>query len=469
MPTLLSDHLQVSVESLSTRGVFDAVIGIDTRLFVDPTLLVKTKITEFKKSRSKMLRYFADVITLIKFGDNARIKKIAISKLTFPEPEGISIGYGNDTDDGAGVGPEKAERIFDSASEIYKLGIIDPEIIEIVGIFEEGFGPDLISDMTINIIKDDICRYTERIGKELGVKLDYKFKDFFLPKHPTKDEYLLFVPRELLRDLPIAANWEEVFVVAQHNAALREKVNSLLKNAFGKTKKPTKKDFRNILWGNKDDLSSILGIYKKYDANPYDFVGDPQGWGNWYQIGTDIYRDGRYSILKKPETQEELIASAKELVERFKRSVEENGTNKILYGVRDGSLKPFHEEVSQLIFFAIADNYCKDRNIFLARESDAGSGPVDFSFGVSYDAKVLFELKKSLHSDIVGGYTNQLKVYQKSQDAFHAFYIILRMTDKSSKIDKVLEIESERNKKREKTPTVVIVDARLKESASKRK
>lgn len=469
MATLLSNHLNIDADELTKRGIFDAVIGVDTRLFIDPTLFGKTQIPEFKSSRENMLKYFGDVITLIQFGHNQKTKKIAIKKLTFPEPEGVSIGYGDDNDNGAGVGPEKAEIIFNSALEIYNLGIKDPEIIEIVGIFEEGFGPDLISDMTINIILDDICRFTERIGKELGVNLDFRHKDFYLPKHPDNEEYLLFIPKEFLRDLPVAANWEEVFIVAQHNEALRNKVNSLLKGAFGEKKKPTKKDFRNILWGNKSDLESILNIYKTYDAQPYDFEKNPHGLGNWYQVGRDMYRSGQYSIIVQPKTKEEMVAAANELVDRFKRSIEDNGANRILYGVRDYQLKPYHEEVSQLIFFALADSYCKDRNILLAREPNPGSGPVDFSFGTSYDSKILFELKKSLHSDIVSGYTEQLKIYQKSENAYQAFYLILRMTDKSTKIDEVLRIEEENNKKGLKTPIVVIIDARLKESASKRR
>lgn len=468
MAILLSKHLNIAPGKMTEMGVFDAVIDIDTKLFIDPTLLSKTKITEFKSSRSAMLEYFRKVIDLMKFGESVKTKKIAVKNLTFPEPIGISIGYGNDNDNGAGVGPEKAEKIFYSALEIYNLGIIDPEIIEIVGIFEEGIGPDLISDMTLNIILNDFCTFTERIGKELGIKLDHKYKGFNLPKHPTKDEYLLFIPLEFLRDLPIAASWQEVFVVAQHNEALRNQVNALLKDAFGDDKKPTKKDFKKVIWGNKDNLKSILKIYKDYDSTPYNFDEDPTGWGNWYKAGQDIYRSGSYTIVKKPETSEELMIAGDELVNRFKRAVENNGSNKLLYGVRKGELKPYHEEVAQLIFFAIADGYCKDRNILLEREPNSGPGPVDFSFGTSYDAKVLFELKKS-SNDIVTGYTEQLSIYQKSENACGAFYVILKMTEKTPKIDQVLRIKEEKYKNSEKTPSVIIVDARLRESASKRK
>ncbi len=127
-----------------------------------------------------------------------------------------------------------------------------------------------------------------------------------------------------------------------------------------------------------------------------------------------------------------------------------------------------HKEVAQLIFFALANSYCKDRNILLSRESDSSSGPVDFSIGTSYDAKILFELKKS-RNDIVLGYKNQLEVYKKSENALHAFYVVLQMTKTSRKIDEILRIHEETEKAGHNPSEIIILDARLKEPASKRK
>lgn len=468
MALLLSEYLGIEREAFSKIGIFDAVIGVDTKLFVDPLLLNKTGVPEFENSRSELISYFQKVMTLVRFEDTERTKRKAVQLLTFPEPVGVSIGYGNDNDNGAGVGPEKAEKIFNSALELYRLGLQDPEIIEIIGIFEEGFGPDLISDMTINILHNNFCRYTQRLANELGVTKTIAHGDFALPVHPNGKDYLLFIPLGLLRDLPVAASWEEVFEVAQHNSELRDKVNSLLKGAFGEDKKPTKKDLKRLLWSNKKDMQQILEIYKTYNAVPYDFDINPMGLGNWYGIGLDIYRNGSYTVIKKPENDEEIITAASELVNRFKRAIEDNGTNKVIYGLRDGELKPYHEEAAQLIFFALADSYCKDRNILLSRESDSGSGPVDFSIGTSYDAKILFEIKKS-KNDIVSGYKNQLEIYKKSENALHAFYIVLQMTKKSHKIDEILVLEQEATSRGEHPSEIIIIDAQLKDPASKRK
>ena len=60
----LSEYLGGSPQQLKKLDVFDAVIGIDSNLFVDPHLLNKTKIPEFKDSRKKLEKYFSDIVTL---------------------------------------------------------------------------------------------------------------------------------------------------------------------------------------------------------------------------------------------------------------------------------------------------------------------------------------------------------------------------------------------------------------------
>ncbi len=62
----LSKHLGVKRDILEEIGVFDATLGIDTELFVDPKLLVNSQIPEFTKSREKILRYFTQLLRVHK-------------------------------------------------------------------------------------------------------------------------------------------------------------------------------------------------------------------------------------------------------------------------------------------------------------------------------------------------------------------------------------------------------------------
>ena len=70
------------------------------------------------------------------------------------------------------------------AKEIIDKGIIEPEIFHLIGLFEEGIGPDRLSDMYSLIIKDDIINYTLNVNKKLLIDQEhypeYKFKDKIL-------------------------------------------------------------------------------------------------------------------------------------------------------------------------------------------------------------------------------------------------------------------------------------------------
>jgi hypothetical protein len=60
--TRLSEFLEVTPTSLKRHGVFDALISIDSRLFVDPILLKNLKIPELRDSRE----HFEDYLQLVR-------------------------------------------------------------------------------------------------------------------------------------------------------------------------------------------------------------------------------------------------------------------------------------------------------------------------------------------------------------------------------------------------------------------
>jgi hypothetical protein len=140
----LSRYLQVSPTSLSKAGVFDAFIGIDNQLFVDPTLLRNTKTPEFKSARDKLEKYFADVITLLEAsshqGDAAW--REAANRLIFSEEHATALGYASAGGHGTAIGRELGARLVERGSEIVKLGVKDPVIFELIGLFEDDFGAD---------------------------------------------------------------------------------------------------------------------------------------------------------------------------------------------------------------------------------------------------------------------------------------------------------------------------------------
>lgn len=208
----LSSFLDIEPTALEAKGVFDAFIGVDTRLFVDPHLLKTTRIPEFADSYKKIEKYYEDILTLLQATERRgdRAWREAFKRLVFREMSGIAIGYGENTDAGSGVGPKLAGMLIESAQEIIRLGIRDPEIFALIGLFEPGFGADRLSDMTIRIIRDDILAYTEMVSRELKVKrvgkMTVRGETYSVP-YFDENKPLLFIPSEFLRSLPVALSF----------------------------------------------------------------------------------------------------------------------------------------------------------------------------------------------------------------------------------------------------------------------
>src|SRR5690606_9744731 len=102
-----------------------------------------------------------------------------------------------------------------TTKEIITLGEKNPNVIPLMGLFESGVGPDTISDMTTNYILPILCEITEGFCQSQGVPLvpfGGRFGHAKLPKHPfhPRNQPVLLVPRDVLRDLPFATDWADV-------------------------------------------------------------------------------------------------------------------------------------------------------------------------------------------------------------------------------------------------------------------
>lgn len=473
MAILISSYFGANPETLKSLGVFDAVIGIDTRLFLDPHLLKKTKVPEFKNSRRKIEKYYSDIIRLLlasKINGDVAWRQ-ALQRLTFKEIHGVSMGYGVHSGDGNAIGTTLASRLIGTASEIIEMGIKDPEIFELLGLFEEDFGADRLSDMTIVIIKDDIYRYTQRIANTLNIKsiIEVKSNDivYNLPKHPYRSEPLLLLPMVLLRDLPVALTWDGIDHVVATNQELRDRLNELIGLTW--KNKITKRQLRDFIFTNKENIETLLSAYKGSSASYYDFENDPAGEVVWYRIGKEFAEHSPLSLQLRPDaTIEELERIIKEIIYQFKKLIEVNGLEEHLYTKVGSEFKPRHERFSQRLFYAVADSYCKANNLDISREPDAGSGPVDFKLSRGYTNRVLVELKLSSNSRLINGYRRQLPAYQESENTKRSFYVVLKVTKSDKQIKELIELESKIVRGGKKAPKVIVIDAEPKPSASKR-
>jgi hypothetical protein len=473
MVIILNAYFNVRPELLTQFGVLNAHLGIDNLLFVDPNLLKTTKAPELKGARAELEKYFVPVITLVKAsnepGDIAW--KAAIQRLTFKEEHGTALGYASAGKSGRGIGAELAETLVQRAKEIVNLNIEAPEMFELIGLFQENFGPDLLSDMAVSILKERFLAYTQRVTKALELKPSRTFpvrqKEWLLPVHPDGKKALIFVPFDVLSPLPIALDRSEIDEVAHFNAEVRQKWNEIVAAAGKEGKDPSKAEIREMLLAKPQNLADLIEVYRKAAGNGYNFNTDPQGLLSWEYFGRTAAEKSPLEIQnKKPQDMGNLREVLDLIVAQFKKLVEQNKLYEVLY---DDNGRARREEFSQRVFFAVADTYCKANNVDLNREPNAGNGPVDFKLSAGYNGRFLVELKKSTNSRLLHGFETQLPEYEKSEATHESLYLIMRVSEGEAGIKDVIALRERKIKQGAKVPRVIVIDARKKASASKLK
>ncbi len=472
MALKLSKYFGAPAAELKKRGVLNAHLGIDNRLFVDPNLLKTTKIPEFINARRDLENYFAPVIKLLKAsrkpGDVAW--QAAKKRLVFKEEHGTALGYANAGEFGKGVGPDLADMLVQRGKEIVDLGIDAVEMFELIGLFQERFGADLLSDMAVSILKERFLAYTQRVTREMNLQPQGRFalihNEWILPIHPDGKRALVFVPAHILSPLPVALDRSEIWEVAQFNDEVRRQWNAIVA-AAGKAKRVvSKSEIREMLFSKPKNLADLIDVYRQAAGNRYDFDEDPDGLFSWEFIGRTAAEESPLRIdIKQPKSINELRTVVKMIVAQFKKNIEENKLYQVLYN-EDGSLR--REVFSQRIFYAIADTYCEANNVDLSREPDAGNGPVDFKLSTGYEGRILVEVKKSNNPALLHGFEIQLPAYEKSEATQESVYLILRVTEGDSAIIDLLALRKKQIKEGKKVPEIVVIDAREMPSASKR-
>lgn len=472
----LSSYLGVRSIDLTRRGVLDSIVGVDTHLFVDPHLLRRSRIPEFRRSGARIERYFQDVVRLLRASRRREdvAWREARRRLTFPELRGVSIGYGVTRSDGNAIGPILAARLLETASEIVALGITDPAIFELIGLFEENFGADRLSDMTLAIIQEDLYAFSARITLDLQlpnlIPVQTPGGEVQLPRHPNGRHPLLLIPRSVLRDLPIALTWDDIDRVVATNRALRERVNALIGRAWRRGQRIPKRQLRQAVLGNAAAVRSLVEAYRDNRGAAYDLDRDPSGLVSWYEEGQEVANANPLALaLPAAPTIDDLERVVSEIVAQFRRNIEVNGLNEHLYEGTGLRRKARHERYSQRLFYSVADTYCRSNDLDVSREPNAGSGPVDFKVSAGYERKVLVEVKLSSNSALLHGFEKQLPTYEESEGSQRSFYVVVRVTESTQAIQNVQRRKRRLDREGRSSPTVVVVDGTLRPAASRRR
>ena len=145
---------------------------MDLELFIDPVLLEKSSFDEISGNALTAFRtHFSNIVrllTLSKTEEDAPWKG-ARKLLNLTEPPENGLGYGGTSRSGSSRPEDIQTMILRTTNEIVTLGTNDPEMISLMGFFEEGVGPDTISDFTTRAIFLSLANITSDFCNSQGL------------------------------------------------------------------------------------------------------------------------------------------------------------------------------------------------------------------------------------------------------------------------------------------------------------
>lgn len=456
MAVLFSTEFNISKEQLRDLGVFDVFLDEDSPFFINVKRLQKCTEPEFAGSYERINRRFRDIGLLLRSAvPGGKLYKTAYDKFDFSEVNGINLGFSSGRH-GAGFGPGLRRQIIKDAYEIIKSGSEQPEIFQLISLFEDNVGPDRLSDMIARIIYPDIVAYSQRVYKELGIIPEaypqHRFKNGLL-KNPYKKYFLLLLPESIIHELPIARCWDDIDRVCAENQAIRAEINEMVSAEWTRMSSPARKEYlREQVFKDPDKLGRIIDAYQAEEIE-----------------ACNVYRTPEYvtGVLKStyqmpPSESDNSFDASLEIIESFKAWVEFHRGATVING---NSAKP-SEKLIQIMIHGVAQMFCDKFNWDFSPETDSGRGPVDFKVSRGTDKTVL-EVKLTSNRECVHGLEVQIEEYAKAENTQNKLYILV---DTGSNSYRVQQVEQKRNQMLEaglNPAKVVVVDAVPKVSASK--
>lgn len=410
---------------------FDPVLVADTELFVDPFATFNQTDTFFAGSFDRIIKFFNEAFKLAAKSDR-NINSISYKKLqdmlVFPEINEIGLGYSS-SNSGAGASKHFRDQMISAIYYSIERGLKEYRHFEEIGIFEEGIGCDRISDITCNILKTNIIKYTQNICKELNVPMfpirmkhiDFDFEQLRwingtvdLPYNKYKNRGILLVPKRFVNELPtINADDFKDYIWDIKNETLRNDLNYAIKKDIDK------KEIIKIARQNPDWVAEYENIKEHAGFKPYDLESDPKGKYLWSSKNVQDF------TVKHPvcyENKENLAQCIIDMCYSFKNFIESEGGYKLLWNDNN---KPKPESAVQLLLYGITKAHCMHLDIDLSKECNAGSGPVDFKYSQGFQRRVLIETKLVSNSKYWNGLTKQLPKYMEAEGIQDGIYMLI--------------------------------------------
>lgn len=472
MALTYSRYFKIKHKDFLSKGVYNAFLDKDSLLHIDPLLLKGCNIPEFQNAYNEFFNYFKLFIPLVRAAKAADLRdrffKRMVERFTFKEIPNTGLGFSKGNTHGRGISGALSVQLANSAYDIIKAGLEDPEIFGLMQLIEDNMAADRISDMTISILQLRFLQYTERIARELHLPTKtYRYsydRVFMVPFYKGKPVH--FIPVSFLADLPIARDFDEIDDVCYYNTQLKKKIAEIIGVNWSEYKEYKKRDWKKLIVENKSCYDTAIQFYKNLDAVPYNFVSDYK----------DQYRDVLLQELlesvpfDKPADfiteEEEVYKLTMAMCQQFKHLVEDNRISELFYRNK----RTPDETDWQLLLYTVADTYklAGNLDISITREDNPGVGEIDFHITRGSKANTVIEIKRSTNDNLIHGYRTQLAAYMKAERANSGIFMVIMESDNYDEIKQKIEaVQNDMRQNGEYTPDIIYINGMKQPSASK--
>lgn len=248
----VSDRYKLGLRQAQLDFV-DVDIDSDLPVFIDPRALLLLNTEWGQECVALVQDFFQAVLNAIRSGNQARAQSL-LGQLH--EPNETRLGFSKGRPAGHALGPFMAGRIRTAltASEAVQTGLLSH--LEDTILMIEGIGPDLISDITTNVIREPLARYTQQMAEQHGIPLetDVYPGPFWDPEKsrwhqefvslPKPRRPLLLVPKAIVRsrmDYDDAEYYDDYLIPHLREAEFADPRSSLVETLKNKTVRVTKK------------------------------------------------------------------------------------------------------------------------------------------------------------------------------------------------------------------------------------
>ena len=463
----LSDFLKLNNE-LSEIGMFDAIINRDSHFFINILRLKKAQTAEFEGSYKRINDFFENIMLLLlnsKKKDD-KLYRSALEKFHFSEVNGINLGF-SESGGGAGFGKVLSKQVISDAYDIVKTGSSQPEIFQLVGLFEENVGADRLSDMIATIILPDILEYTKRINFEFGINpKNYPDIEFCneIAINPYKKCELLYLPEEILHELPIARCWNDIDRVIAENKVIREEVNEIIGIEWRKLATAEKKSYlKEHIFKDVKRCSHVISGYRKEEIDNFSPTLDIE-----YFIAVvfkQMKESGVFNFLEHSDHSGigSLDVSLK-VLDIFRSWVEYNKGWDLILSAPSSK----REKTVQSLIQLSGIQYCMDNNFDFTFEPNEGPGPADIKISRGAKDKTIIEVKLNTNPDYLHGYEEQLETYAKAERTEKCIYVYVKVEKHPERDKKIRQLHTKKKSLGGIVPYLYIIDAQKKLSASRK-